>query len=125
MGWCPGAGMQPDRRCATAYPASYDARDVAAPFKRGMAVGYQLVNNRSILLGLVALFGYFILFMIGLFIPDLRPGFYTFSGLSFLAYAAVRFYLDTKRAAIAFNRNSVSIRRPLFGPLVFDKSSIR
>jgi hydrogenase-4 membrane subunit HyfE len=108
-----------------AYPASYGARDGAAPFKQGMAVDYQLVDNRFILLGLLTLFGYFILFVIALFIPDLRPGFYTLSGLSFLAYAAVRFYLDTKRTAIEFNRSSIIIRRPLFGPLVFDKSSIR
>ncbi len=124
-GWCPNAGVQPGRRRDLAYPDYYDARDAAAPLKRGMAIDYQRVNNRSILLGLAALSGYFILSAIGLFIPDLRPGFYTLLGLSFLAYAAVRFYLDTKRTAIEFNRNSIVIRRPLFGPLVFDKSSIR
>ncbi|WP_301662782.1 hypothetical protein [Methanoculleus frigidifontis] len=125
LGWCPNAVVQPDRRLDTAYPDYYGAHDAATPLKRGMAVDYQLVNNRSILLGLLALFGYFILSVIGLCIPDLRPGFYTLSGISLLAYAAVRFYLDTKRAAIEFNQSSITIRRPLFGPLVFDKSFIR
>jgi len=124
MGWCPNAGMQQDQRRDLVYPASCGTRDVAAPCNRSMAVDYQLVDNRFILLGLLAVVGYFVLALIGLFLPDLRPGFYTLSGLAFMAYAGLHFYLDTKRAEIEVSGNNIVIRRPLFGPIVFEKSSI-
>ena len=124
MGWCPNTGMQPNRRRDLVYPASCGTCDVAPPCNRRIAVDYQLVNNRFILLGLLAVVVYFILALIGLFLPDLRPGFYTLSGLAFMAYAGLHFYLDTKRAEIEFSGNDIIIRRPLFGPLVFEKSSV-
>jgi hypothetical protein len=127
MGWCPNAGMQPNRRPESdiGYPHLPIARNIPASDGRGMVVDYHHIDSRLILAGLLAFAGFFILFVISLFIPAWRPAFSILTSLSFMAYAAVHLYLDMKRAAIEFLPNSIVLRRPLFRPLVFEKDSVR
>jgi hypothetical protein len=124
-GWCPNAGMQQKRRPVSdiAYPHITGARTNQASEGRRMVVDYHHIDSRLILAGLLAFAVFFVLFVISLFIPALRPAFYILTSLSFITYAAVHLYLDIKRAALEFLPNSIVLRRPLFRPLVFEKDS--
>ncbi len=126
MGWCPNATMAgAGRRYAApggevvAGTAGEGSWEVIA----GVLVDY--VSPRFILLALLAIAGYFILFVMCFLLPSLRPGFYTLVSLSFMTYAAIHLYLDRKRATIECAGDSVIIQRPHFRPLVLEENSFR
>jgi hypothetical protein len=126
VGWCPNAGMQPNRRPLSdiGYPHITGVRKIPESGGRGVVVDYHLVDTRLILAWLLAFAAFFILFVVSFFIPVLRQAFYILTGLSFVLYAAVRLYLDMKRAAIDFLPDKIILRRPLFRPLVFEKAFV-
>ena len=126
MGWCPNATMAgAGRRYAApggevvAGTAGEGSWEVIA----GVLVDY--VSPRFILLALLAIAGYFILFVMCFLLPSLRPGFYTLVSLSFMTYAAIHLYLDRKRPTIELVGDSVIIQRPHFRPLVLEEDSFR
>ena len=126
MGWCPNATMAgAGRRYAApggevvAGTAGEGSWEVIA----GVLVDY--VSPRFILLALLAIAGYFILFVMCFLLPSLRPGFYTLVSLSFMTYAAIHLYLDRKRPTIERVGDSVIIQRPHFRPLVLEEDSFR
>ena len=127
VGWCPNAGMQPNRRPVSIIGSPYlpGVRSIPPFGGRGVVVDYHHISAKLLLAGLLAFAVFFILFVICFFIPDWRPAFYLLTALSFITYAAVNLYFDMKRAVIEFLPNSIVLRRPLFRPLVFGKDSAR
>ncbi len=126
LGWCPHAVMPGERRQAGGgYPYLPGSPDVPGTGEQGTEVNLHLVSPRILLATLFAFAGFFLLFVISFFLPEWRPAFYLLTGLVFVAYAAVRFCLDRKRAVVAFLRDSIVIRRPIVAPLVIEKGSVR
>ena len=127
MGWCPNAAMAgAGRRYAVPYSdirvktaAKGGDRQVIA----GVLVDY--VSPRFVLLALLAIAGFFTLFVTCFLLPSLRPGCYTLVSLSFITYAAIHLYLDRKRAVIERVGDSIIIYRPHFRPLVLEEDSFR
>lgn len=126
VGWCPNAGMQPNRRPASTIGSPHlpGTRNIPQFGGRGVVVDYHHISPKLLLTGLIAFAVFLILFVICFFIPDWRPAFYLLTSLSLITYAAVNLYLDMKRAVIEFLPNSIVLRRPLFRPLVFEKDSV-
>lgn len=128
LGWCPNAAATGAGRLRYAAPGDEVGLGAAAKgggrqVIAGVLVDY--VSPRFILLALLAIAGYFILFVMCFLLPSLRPGFYTLVSLSFITYAAIHLYLDRKRATIECAGDSVIIQRPHFRPLVLEENSFR
>ena len=124
MGWCPNATMAgTGRRYAALDGKVGTAGEGSWEVIAGVLVDY--VSPRFILLALLAIAGYFILFVMCFLLPSLRPGFYTLVSLSFMTYAAIHLYLDRKRPTIERVGDSVIIQRPHFRPLVLEEDSFR
>ncbi|MBN1193843.1 MAG: DUF1673 family protein [Methanomicrobiaceae archaeon] len=127
LGWCPLANMPVERRQASGmgYPHLPGSPDVSASGEEGTVVNCDLISPRILLATLFAFAGFFLLFVFCFFLPEWRPAFYLLIGLAFVAYAAVQFYFNRKRAVMEFLQNSIIIRRPILGALVIEKWSVR
>lgn len=126
-GWCPNAGMQPNRRHVSVigYPHLPGAGSIPACGGRKMVVDYHYTSPRLILAGLLVFAVFFVLFIICFFIPEWRPALYLLMALSFIMYALMNLYLDMKRAVIEFLPHSIVLQRPIFRPIVFEKDAVR
>ncbi|WP_342686223.1 hypothetical protein [Methanoculleus sp. UBA291] len=127
MGWCPNAAAAGTVRRRYATPAGEVGIGAAREGRReaveGVFVDY--IGPRFLPLLILVFGGFFVLFVVGFLIPSLRPGFYAFTGLFFMAYAVVRLYLDTKKAEIESSGGSVVVRRSRTRLLVFGKDAVR
>ncbi|MCT8337853.1 DUF1673 family protein [Methanoculleus sp. Afa-1] len=125
MGWCPNATGTVRRRYVA--PDGEIGMGAVADGKReaveGVFVDYTSPRFLPALILVVGVF--FVLLVVGFLIPSLRPGFYVFTGLFFMAYAVVRLYLDKKKAEIESFGDSVVVRRSRTRPLVFRKDAVR
>jgi len=121
-GWCPNAVGTVRRR----YPAPDDEIGIGAvaggsrEAVEGVFVDY--TSPRFLPVSILVFGG---LFVAGLLIPSLRSVFFILTGLSFIAYAAVHLYLDTKRAEIKSFEDVVVVRRSRSRPLTFGKDAFR
>lgn len=126
MGWCPNAATAGTCR-RYAAPDGEVGLGAAADGSREVVedVFVDYVNPRFLPVSILVFGGSFVLFVVAFLIPSLRPGFYLLTALSFMAYAAVHLYLDTRRAEIESSGDSVVVRRSRTRPLVFGKDTIR
>ena len=121
-GWCPNAVGTVRRR----YPAPDGEIGIGAvaggsrEVIKGVFVDY--TSPRFLPVSILVFGG---LFVAGLLIPSLRSVFLILTGLSFIAYAAVHLYLDTKRAEIKSFGDAVVVRRSRSRPLTFGKDAFR
>jgi len=121
-GWCPNAVGTVRRR----YPAPDGEIGIGAAeggsreVIKGVFVDY--TSPRFLPVSILVFGG---LFVAGLLIPSLRSVFLILTGLSFIAYAAVHLYLDTKRAEIKSFEDAVVVRRSRSRPLTFGKDAFR
>ncbi len=121
-GWCPNAVGTVRRR----YPAPDGEIGIGAvaggsrEVIKGVFVDY--TSPRFLPVSILVFGG---LFVAGLLIPSLRSVFLILTGLSFIAYAAVHLYLDTKRAELQSFEDAVVVRRSRSRPLTFGKDAIR
>jgi hypothetical protein len=124
LGWCPNAAVT--GIVHRQYPAPNDeigleaAKGGSREVMEDVFVDYTSPHFLPIS---ILVFGG--LFVAGLLIPSLRSVFVVLMGLSFIVYAVVHLYLDTKRAEIESSGNSVIVRRSRTRPLVFGKDTIR
>jgi hypothetical protein len=127
MGWCPNTAAFGVGRRRYAAPDGESGLGTAAGGSREVVgdVFVDYVSPRFLPVSILAFGGFFVLFVVAFLIPSLRPGFYTLVALSFMAYAAVHLYFDTKRAEIESFGDSIVIRRPRSRPLVFGKDAVR
>ena len=121
-GWCPNAVGTVRRR----YPAPDGEIGIGAvaggsrEVIKGVFVDY--TSPRFLPVSILVFGG---LFVAGLLIPSLRSVFLILTGLSFIAYAAVHLYLDTKRAEIKSFEDAVVVQRSRSRPLTFGKDAFR
>jgi len=124
MGWCPNAAMAGTGRRRYAVPDGEVGLEAAKGGRRQVVedVFVDYVSPRILPVSILVFGG---LFVAGLLIPSLRSVFVVLMGLSFMAYAAMHLYLDTKRAEIESSGDFVVVRRSRTRPLVFGKDTIR
>ena len=121
-GWCPNAVGTVRRR----YPAPDGEIGIGAVAGGGReAVEGVFVDYTSPRFLPVSILVFGGLFVAGLLIPSLRSVFLILTGLSFIAYAAVHLYLDTKRAEIKSFGDAVVVQRSHSRPLTFGKDAFR
>ncbi len=128
VGWCPNAAALGTGRRRYAVPDGEVGIGTAAGGSREVVedVFVDYASPRFIPLMPFAFLGFFILFVVSLLIPSLWPGLiYTLLAVSFIAWAALRLYLDPYRTVIESCGNSVIVRRSRTRPLVFGKDTIR
>ncbi|WP_214021550.1 DUF1673 family protein [Methanoculleus sp.] len=127
MGWCPNAAATGTGRRRYAAPDGEIGLGTAAGGSREVVEGafVDYVSPRFLPVSILVFGGLFVLFVVGFLSPSLRPGFYILMGLSFIAYAAVHLYFDTKRAEIDSSGDSIVVRRSRSRPLVFGKDAFR
>ncbi|WP_292409633.1 MULTISPECIES: DUF1673 family protein [unclassified Methanoculleus] len=123
LGWCPNAAAAGIDRKRYAVPdgkIETAAREGSREMAEGVFVDY--VSPWFLPISILVFGG---LFVAGLLIPALRPGFSILMGLSFMTYAAVHLYHDTKGTVIESSENSVIVRRSRSRPLAFGKDAFR
>lgn len=124
LGWCPNAAVTGTVRRRYPAPDGEIGLEAAKGCSREVIEGV-FVDYTSPCFLPVSILVFGGLFVAGLLVPSLRSGFLILTGLSFIAYAAVHLYLDTKRAEIESFRNAIVVRRPRSRPLVFGKDAFR
>jgi len=124
LGWCPNAAVTGIVRRQYPAPNGEIGLEAAKSGSRevieGVFVDY--TSPRFLLVSILVFGG---LFVAGLLIPSLRSVFVVLMGLSFIVYAVVHLYLDTKRAEIDLSGDSVVVRRSRTRPLVLGKDTVR